>query len=182
MRQIVFFATKDDLLPMLCVVEAHASLNYALAGNFQKPGLEEYSNGAEIPNLGRATCESAVSSDTYLVYPRSLPIEVRVLEGDGGAKRYCVDQLLNPDTVGFTPAGVWNDEVMLYGRVATASDSAGSQALMRRFHTAIKKRFARVKGYYVGTQAYALLKAGKRLTIAEQSPREFDLVPEDHSR
>jgi hypothetical protein len=92
-----------------------------------------------------------------------------------------VDQLRNPDSVTFTPAGIWDDDVILHGRVATASDSEASQALMRRFHVAIKKGFAKVKAFYVGPQAMELLKAGKRLTIAAQSPREFDLAAQERS-
>ena len=89
-----------------------------------------------------------------------------------------MDQLANPDTVTLTPGGVWTQDIVLYGRVATASDSKASQELMRRFACAIKKQFTKIRAFYVGPKARELLDKGKRLTIAAQSPRDFDLVRE----
>jgi hypothetical protein len=48
--------------------------------------------------------------------------------------------------------------------------------LMRRFHEAIKRNFSKIRAYYVGPEAYELLKRGKRLTINEHAAREFDLT------
>jgi len=47
---------------------------------------------------------------------------------------------------------------------------------MARFRYRVQKMFVRLGAYHVGPKALDLLKAGKRLTIAEQSPREFDLI------
>jgi hypothetical protein len=71
---------------------------------------------------------------------------------------------------------MWNEEILLAGRVGTASNSEESQKLMKRFHSAIKRRFIKVKAYWVGHGALELLRSGNRLTIAEQSPREFDFT------
>jgi hypothetical protein len=46
---------------------------------------------------------------------------------------------------------------------------------MRGVQKVMKKYFTKVRAYYVGPGALALLKNGTRLTGAEQSPREFDL-------
>lgn len=177
MRHILFFATKEDLLPMLQMAEAREPLKYVRTGNFTKPNLEIFLRGSDIPGLGKATCESAHASASYLVCEQALPVVVRQINRTDGTERFCVDQLHNPDTVGFTPAGMWNDDILLHGRVATASDSEVSQSLMKLFHTAIKKRFTKIRAFYVGPNAQLMLRAGKRLTIAEQSPREFDLAP-----
>jgi hypothetical protein len=48
---------------------------------------------------------------------------------------------------------------------------------MKRFYTAIRKRFTKVRAFWVGPEALALLHAGKRLTAATQCPPEFDLRP-----
>jgi hypothetical protein len=79
--------------------------------------------------------------------------------------------------VEFKPGGIWNEDVLLHGRIATASESQISQALMKRFQSAAKKTFSKVKAFYVGPKALVLLDSGKRLTISAQSPREFDLTP-----
>ena len=88
-----------------------------------------------------------------------------------------MDQFYNPDTITFSPGGRWTEDVLLYGRFATVSAffSDYAKRLMNRFRYQSEKHFVRVRGSYVGPGAMALLKAGKRLTIAQQSPREFDL-------
>lgn len=176
MRHILFFATKEDLLLMLELAEARQPLKYVRTGNFTDPELETFMHGAEIPDLGNATCESATLSASYLVCARTSDVKPRRIRGTDGRERFCVDQLNNLDTVTLTPAGMWNDDIVLHGRVATASDSQASQQLMKRFHTAIKQQFTKVKAFYLGPNARKLLDAGKRLTIAAQSPREFDLT------
>ena len=50
---------------------------------------------------------------------------------------------------------------------------------MRRFRAAFKKTFTNIRSSYVGPKALLLLKSGKRLTADVQSPREYDLAPED---
>jgi len=93
-----------------------------------------------------------------------------------------IDQLLNPDTVVLTPAGVRSEEVVLHGRVATVSNSQPAQRLMRLFSKAFRKhRFEKIRAFWVGPEARALLRAGTRLTISVQSPREFDLSDESQS-
>jgi len=176
-KQVLFFATKGDLLPVLDAVEGAGALKYVRMGNFTRPELDTFSRGADIPKLGEADADSASSCEAFLVCTANKQIEVRSLTGTHDIRRYCVDQLLNPDTVTFSAGGQWNDDILLYGRVATVSGSPASQALMKRFRSAIRKHFVKVRAFYVGPNARSLLEAGKRLTIAAQSPREFDLAP-----
>ena len=175
-KQVYFYATKDDLLPVLRAVEEAGALKYVLAGNFTTPEVKSYSRAEEIPHLGKASSSTAGTCETFLVCTAVTPITVESFKGTGGEDRFCVDQLLNPDTVGMTPAGQWNEEILLHGRVATVSESPASQALMKRFQAAIRKHFVKIKAFYVGPSARKLLESGTRLTIAAQSPREFDLT------
>lgn len=181
MKHVLFFALKEDLLPVLELVESKGALKYARMGNFAghqiKDDISVFDTGVGIPNLGKASADSASSCDGFLVCERETPVNLRHLQGINGEQRVLVDQLVNPDSVEFTPGGIWNEDVVLHGRIATASDSEISKALMKRFQTAIKKTFSKVKAFYVGPKALALLESGKRLTISAQSPREFDLTP-----
>ena len=180
MKQIHFFALKEDLVPVLELVESKGRLKYILMGNFLKHEFKDgngFYAGAEIANLGAATAESSISCEDFLVSEAETPINLRTFRASDGRERVCVDQLANPDSVTFTPGGIWNEDVLLSGRIATASDLSISQALMKRFHSAIRKTFSKVKAFYVGPQALALLENGKRLTQAVQSPREYDLTP-----
>jgi hypothetical protein len=160
---------------VLEAVERDGPLQYICTGNRLSADFETFLRGGDIPNLGRADHDSASSCEQFLVTPVTLPITVETIDGSGGVRRYCVDQSLNPNTVDFTPAGTWGDDFVLSGRVATIWDSNIAQELMKRFYAAIRKRFTKVRAFWVGPEALALLHAGKRLTAATQCPPEFDL-------
>lgn len=174
MPQTLFFGLKDDLLPVFQMIERKGPLQYALTGVFSSPSLSVFNHGGDIPILGKATFASAIGSDAFLVCEVGQRIEVRNRVSDG-VERFFVDQLMNPDTITFSPGGMWSEDIMLYGHVGSASDSEASIRLLRRFNAAIRKHFVKVGAYWVGPSALELLKSGKRLTIAEQSPKEFDL-------
>jgi hypothetical protein len=179
MRTIHFFALRDDLLPVLKLVESKGPLKYTPTGNFLgsdvEQGIRVFHTAEEIPNLGKARADSSGACQHFLVCEAETPINLRIVGKDG--ERVCVDQLANPDSVTCNPGGIWNEDVVLSGSIGTASDSEVSQALMKRFHAAMKKTFTKVKGYHIGPKALTLLEAGKRLTDAVQSPPKFDLIP-----
>jgi hypothetical protein len=178
MSQIRFFALKDDLIPVLDVVERKGPLKYTLTGNFlvaeMKGEITVFETGTDIPDLGTASGDQQAACDSFLVCEGNVEIRLRRIRGNDG-DRVCVDQLVNADTVTFTPGGIWNGDVVLSGRVATVSDTVVAQTLMRRFKSAIKKTFTKVGAYYIGPNALTLLKSGRRLTDAVQSPPEYDL-------
>jgi hypothetical protein len=116
-----------------------------------------------------------VLNDSYLVVLKERSVEVRSVCENDGVVRYRVDALFNPAAVQFTPGGRWSEDVLLYGVIAS-SDHPDSQTVMKPFATHIRKSFKKIKAFWVGPHAEALLDAGKRLTIAEQSPREFVLT------
>jgi len=178
MKQIHFFALREDLLAMLELVETKGPLKYVRMGNFASheiAGISVFNRGADIPNLGKATADSWVACDSYLVCERETRVNQRSLRDMDGGERVCVDQLVNPNSVTFIPGGIWNEDVVLNGRIATASDSRISDALMKRFQAAVKKTFCKVRAFHVGPKALVLLESGKRLAGAVQSPREYDL-------
>jgi hypothetical protein len=181
MKNIHFFAIKEDLLELIEHFDSGGPLKYALSGNFPKHevknGICVFDAGVRIPDLGTASTDSSASCERFLVCGRETPINLRQLKGGDGVERVCVDQLTNPDSIILLPGGIWNEEVVIQGHAGTASDSQNSQVLMKRFLLAIKKTFTKKKAFYVGPKALALLRGGKRLTSSVQSPVEYDLVP-----
>jgi hypothetical protein len=178
-KQILFFGLKEDLLQMLELVESEVSLTFVRMGNFLEhdinDAMRKFETGAALPNLGKASADSSAACDAFLVSQRECRIKMRRIR-TCGADRVCIDQVENPNTIEFKPAGLWNDKIVLHGRIATVSESRSSQALMTQFETAIKKTFCKIKAFYVGPKALEFLKTGKRLTISVQSPPEFDLT------
>jgi hypothetical protein len=174
---IQFFALKDDLLPVLEEVARDGPLTYTRMGTYLQPKPDVYFRGADLPSLGRATSESASTSQSFLICEAGVSVRVRPVALRSGGTNYHIDQLINPDTITFTPGGLWRENIVLYGRLASATPhSECAKRVMSRFRDQMNKLFVRVKTYYVGPSAVLLLKAGKRLTIAEQSPNDFDLT------
>jgi hypothetical protein len=136
---------------------------------------EKYGSIEDIPDLGRATADSAISSREFLMVKKNCTVNMESVATVHG-KRYVIDQLLNPNSVTFAPGGLWGSDVLLNGRFATVHNDEGSQALMKQFAKILRKSFRKLKAYWVGPEAERLLEAGKRLTIAAQTPREFDLT------
>jgi hypothetical protein len=176
MKPILFFALKDDILAVLASVEGARRLKYAKAGLFTTQHLQYLSSGSEIPNLGIADTDSSIACETYLIAGELVELNARPIKQTDGTVQYGVDQLFNPDTVMFTAGGAYGEDVILHGRIATASDSPRSQELMKLFSAAFRKHFKKVKSYWVGANAQSWLGAGARLTAAAASPREYDLV------
>lgn len=176
MRRLRFFALRDDLLPVLQRVESKGSLRYTRFGHSPTPRCESFVCAAEIPDLGIAKNESSINGDLYLVGEMDVAIKTRQIERNSGEVVFTVDQLANPDTVCFRPGGLWRGEILLYGEVATVSNTNRAQDLMKRFKNEMRKYFTSVRGNHVGPRALEMLRAGKRLTLAEQSPPEFDLT------
>jgi hypothetical protein len=175
MKQVRFFAIDSDILSVLNEVEEGMDLQYVKTGLFSSPPTEHFDTGVNLPRLGMATSDSATNSESFLVTERGTSIHPRSIRLQNGGINFCIDQLNNPDTIVFTPAGRWESVAVLYGTFGTASDSDASLKLMKAFERAIKKNFKKIKAFWVGPNALLQLQKGGRLTIAIQSPKVFDL-------
>lgn len=173
-----FFATADDLLPVLGRVDSKRSLTYTLTGLLESPILTAVAKGNDIPTLReKATVSDAIACPSYLVTPADASVKVRKVPQNNGGMRYAVDQLINPDSVALSHGGFFGPGILLYGRIGTVSESAIAKALFRAYGNAIAKEFVRIKAFWVGPQAVELLRQGCRLTAGAQCPKEYDLVP-----
>jgi hypothetical protein len=177
-KRIVFYAAKDDLKPVFDEVEKNIELEYVKCGWLLSEEFECVSNGTKIPNLGLASGDQSAQCDSYLAYPMGAKLNPRAIVLRDGTQRWTLDQLDNPDTIEVTPAGIWKDNVVIYGQIATASDSVQSQQIMKKFRAAIKKNFEKIRAFPVGPNAAQMLDSGCRLTISAKSPPEYDLSRE----
>jgi hypothetical protein len=176
MKSIHFFALKDDLLAVLAAVESAKPLKFAKTGHFPTPAIQWLSSGSSIPNIGIAEADSAVRCESYLIAEHPEKVKARSIKQLDGRVVYSVDQLVNPDTVTMSAGGQWTENVIIDGRIGSASDSAKSQEIMKLFNSEIRKRFKKVNAFWVGPLAYERLLSGSRLTAAVDSPSEYDLA------
>jgi hypothetical protein len=176
MKQILFFALRNDMVSVLNRFDAMGAVKYIASGVISSPSCSSFDRGASIPDLGKASNASAINCQSFLIGTSDTEIRLRPLADDDCRMRFAVDQLENPDTITFSPGGLWKDGILLHGRASTVSQSKMSQELMKRFQKALKVDFQKVKAYYVGLEALELLKNGQRLTSSAQSPRDLDLA------
>jgi hypothetical protein len=171
-----FFATPEDLLPVLLSIESHRQIKYTRYGHISEPTIESYATAKDLPTLFLpAPHESAVAGPSYVVTEFSATIALRRLSPRLGGERWAVDQLANPDSTVLQHGGLYGERILLRGEVRTAYKSSVATSLQRTFDRAIRKSFSKVRSFYVGSHAEALLDAGCRLTAAKQSPPEYDL-------
>jgi len=171
-----FFATADDLLPVLLGIEARRKLSYTLMDHYGEPTAPSFSSVADLPTLSaRTPTDTGSTGHAYLVTEAGSPISFRRLTPYLGKSRWAVDQLENPDSTVFKHGGFYSPTILLSGEVRTAATSKLATSIQRSFDTAIRKEFSRIQAFYVGKQAELLLDSGHRLTASAQSPAEYDL-------
>jgi hypothetical protein len=174
-NQLMFYATAQDLGPVLSSLEAEKRLQYTLTGSFKVNTAQTFLSYASIPELGQAHHPTAVANPTYLISLQGTPIRAREVPQTAGGVRYFFDQILNEDTVAFSPGGRYSDDVILYGMIGTVSTCVTSKNLYNFFAKAFRGNFAKIQEFLVGPEALSLARRGIRLTIGAASPAEFDL-------
>jgi hypothetical protein len=110
MTQLLFYATKADLLPIFAVAEASTLLKYARTGRYAQPQPPIFASGASIPELGTADNDASIACDSYLVLDRSTDAQVRPVQERDGTTSFFVDQLMNPDSIVITVGGARTQE------------------------------------------------------------------------
>jgi hypothetical protein len=172
---INFFALRGDLLLVLGELEAKRRLKYVQCGMLDGRVPEYWFSAQELPKLGQATRDQQAGCDQFLIMGRAADVNISQMIMRSGDDRFDVYNGANPDSIEFCPAGKWRDGSIISGRFATLHKTPESQALMRAARSRIKKYFTRVQAYWVGPEALAALRSGGRLTMAIQSPPEYDL-------
>jgi hypothetical protein len=183
MKQILFFATPNDIRPIISALEAAGDIGFVRVGNHDTENPPVLSGG-DLPQPGIATHETASGSISYLIVPREGRLHVgHYISEDPdtfGQKRWSVYNGFNEESVEMTLAGIWDDNTLLPGSIKTMHTSKFAQSMMRAFQAALRKqKFEKVQSWWLGQEALDMLRAGKRLsTTAVQSPPEYDLLPE----
>ena len=78
--QIRFFATADDLVPVLKSIESKNQIKYVKFGRSDTPAVESFLTVTALPTLGRASNESSINCDSFLIRKYALGIPI-VLAG-----------------------------------------------------------------------------------------------------
>lgn len=143
-KQRHFFATKENLLPVLAAFDSKHQVKYTRTGLQFSPELVVYTSGNSVPTLGMSAPHSgAASGFNYLITPVDETIQIRTCRQNSGGIRYAVDQLINPRTICLLHGGFFSPDILLYGKVGTVSDNPIAIKLYRDFCSLITKRFTK---------------------------------------
>jgi hypothetical protein len=178
LKRILFYATPTDIKDMLARFECIFPVEYIPFGPSAARTVSPYTNSSEIKNLGKADHDQTSACASYLVYPVGTKIIPVSFTQENGNTIYSWTQLNNEDTVVFRPAGLWTDGICIYGEISTIHDSFNSKRLMKIFQKQFSISFEKVKSFWLGREANEMLMSGKRLTMAVQSPLEYNLSAE----
>lgn len=170
------FATKKDLLPALTRLEAEVDIKYTLVGRSESPEPPFYTAAQDIPKLSVAQVGDALHEASYIVLPADFDCKVREVKRPGGVIGWVVDQLTNPDAVVLRPGGTFKREAIIPGEISTIGATEIATSLFRTMVPFIIGDFRRIQSYWVGEDAAALLRKGRRLTRAISDPAKYDLV------
>jgi hypothetical protein len=173
--QLSFFGTREDLEDILRPIEASRQLEFVRTGTFEAPSSESTPSLLGARDLGVASAGETHMAATYLVVNRGSQVRFRPIEQRKGGVRYAVDQLENPESIVFRPGGTYGESTIIAGQVGTGSERSEALELYRTFEREIRRRFSKIRSFYVGRNAAELLDKGWRLTVNEKSPQLYDL-------
>lgn len=161
----VFFATRNDLLMLLENINKEHSIAIFIADWLDTPVIKKINNFNEItPGIN------------YLIASSDININLRLIPQRDGSLKYAIDQLENPETIALEPGGLISNQHLVAGQLGTSSLSPLSLYFYKIALKTLKKRFSKIKAYYVGPEAQILLDKGFRLSRSAKSPASYDLT------
>jgi len=170
-RSLELFATTSDLISILSLAEQVQPVHYyRIHNNEPTPAPIE-----SIAALGSKIDEARESY--WLVVRAGVLVRARRVTPREADVWYSFDHSENPDSI-LLYIGARQGNVLTPGSIWTAGATPESHSLFKLFSKWFKKRSRRVRAYWVGDQALAMLRSGFRLTKNETASRIYDLQEE----
>jgi hypothetical protein len=171
---IRFFASIDDIRPVIQEAEKMEKFEYILTGLFNKPDVNVFSSAFEIGGLGIANGDQ-VLEPIYIIARTGLLVHPRVIPQKKGGIKFAIDAINCKGIAVFSFGGIFKNEAIINGQLSAFHTDHAGMDILNLFLKPIKKRFTIAKGYFVGPDAKRLYHTGYRLTTSIKSPKEYDL-------
>ena len=140
MKQLFFFATPADVIPVLRRFESNIPIKFVEMGTLNNPNRAIYLESLQIPNPGIATHETGSLSQGHMVSLRDVKNHMEVSTTKKGETRWNLFSAHNEDTVCLNLAGLWKTGTLLPGNVVTMHSTPVAQQLMKWFLAALQGR------------------------------------------
>ncbi len=176
-KQLIFFATFEDVKPILEEIEKELSIKYCLANTSSSLNIPMVSTISLIPDIGFVSNGDWNRIDRYLILKDYVNLNVREIIQNKGGINYAIDQMNNPNSIEMKFGGIYKfkNNVIVAGRISTISEAPDSIEIYKLFSNKIRKLFIKKDSFYVGQIAFDRLKEGWRLVMNEALTKEFDL-------
>lgn len=176
-KQIMFFATLEDIKPLFQEIEDSIKIFYYSAGLYNCSKISTFRTIFETSNLAFVSSGDWNKIERYLILKEDENLNIREVIQRDGSMKFAVDQMNNLKSLEFKIGGIFSDKekVIVAGRVSTISDDIDSNELFKLFSSRIKRNFKKNDTFYVGSTAETKLKEGWRLVTNEKSPIDYDL-------
>jgi len=176
-NEIFFFATKSDMLNRLKEIELVKKIKYTKCGGYDSPNYIEFDSIDKFMNFGINTTGNH-QSESYLVQDASIPVVAREIKQSSGGVKYFIDQMVNQTSIVLWPSGIYNEDYLICGHIATISDEKTSLEFYKLFTKAFVKGYKKVGRYYIGPEAFTLSTKMRFITMNVNQPLEYDLKVE----
>jgi len=174
-KQLLFFATKDDIIQVFKILENTKSFHFVLLNNIPNGVPYIYSSITELENLSISMFGDTNQEKAYLIIQKNISPIIRKVEQYNGEIKYIIDQYSHPDSILFKAGGIFGDfECIISGQISTISNTEWSQKMYASLSKEIKKQFKKSKPYYIGESISNKLKNNIRLTSDVRTPIEYD--------
>lgn len=171
-----FFATRSDMVPGIERIESERRLKYALCDEYDLSDVPTVSSLLALDDLGSSRTGKAIDAPMFLVTPHDEPIKVETIERPRSKTRYAVTQEGNPRSIVIALSGLYQEAILVPGKVGSVSDHPEAIALYKYVVRELTRGFVKVRMYFVGPEALRMMDEGRRLvTIGIRSPPEYDL-------
>lgn len=175
-KQILFFATSDDIKSIILSIESTHQIKYYEMGLFENKSSSSYNSISEIKNFGIDIAGDWNKSLRFMALPMNSSIKIREVPQKNGNLRYALDPIENQMSICFQFGGIYQEGVLIAGSCFTVNSNIFAMQIFKDFSSKLKKNFKKIGSFYVGENAAEKLKQGWRLVTNESSPKEYDLT------
>jgi len=167
-----FFATRNDIILWLSLVEAECKLKYISSNFHVSSELEIIHHISDIPNLGISSSGNHQDDALYMFFHNTDILSQKILRNDS-----CyVWRVGNPlSAVCFYPGGMYGDVSLIHGHFGTIfgcdDEAVKLKKILRKY---ISKVFTKNGRYYFGPEANSLGANVRLIQVQVNEPIEFD--------
>ncbi|UOQ78076.1 hypothetical protein MUN84_05550 [Hymenobacter sp. 5516J-16] len=174
-----FFATTNDIQPIIQAIEQDRNLDYYEAGLFDSQVPVLYNSLVSTPTFDQPAAKATVQCRRYIVLSSPSSLQIRTVPQRMGGFKYAVDQLANPESLAIQLGGIYQDGIIVSSSIGTALNSKFATNLIASYRRRFGKEFRKTaSGIYIGSEAEKLLRQGWRLVGDANQPKEYDLQKE----